>query len=186
MWEEPGSGGDDDDGANYDDSEVNELCGSLYEVSARCDKHYRSYSNKSKQAKYAEAVAQEDLTCDFIDSIVMGNYNEEGNIDMWPSVDQEGQEQPGWMGNSIYAQTAGAYASQVTPLQIFGLLLSILAVGILAVWSMTLHKSLSKTGPWRPRRGVHAVANPSQAEVDRQNSGIVMGRSQSNASYYVS
>jgi len=51
-------------------------------VSARCDKHYRSYSNRSRQSQYAEAVAQEDLTCDFIDSVVMGNYNEMGFVNL--------------------------------------------------------------------------------------------------------
>ena len=71
MWEKRGNNNDDDN-INYDDNEINELCENLYEVSARCDKHYRSYNSKSKQAKFAEAVAQEDLTCDFIDSVVMG------------------------------------------------------------------------------------------------------------------
>ena len=58
MWEEAGNT-DDDQNVNYDSIEINEICENLYMVSARCDKHYRSYNNKSKQAKYAEAVAQE-------------------------------------------------------------------------------------------------------------------------------
>jgi len=188
IWEEEGNADDDDDG-NYDDSEINELCENVYEVSARCDKHYRSYSNRSRQSQYAEAVAQEDLTCDFIDSVVMGNYNEMGfvNLDENYQVEGQGQRESSWMANNMYAEEYGHYITEVTPMQVFGLLASMLAVGILAVWSMTLHKSLTKKGPWRPRRGFrsNAPANAAQ-DLSRQNSGIVLGRSASNTSYYMS
>ena len=183
MWEEEGNNGD-DDSVNYDSDEINEICESLYEVSAHCDKHFRAYSNKSKQSKYAEAVAQEDLTCDFIDSVVMGNYNEAGFVDL--GDDYTIEKQSGWMTDSMYGQQYGHYITEVTPLQIFGLLASIMAVILLAVWSMTLHKSLTKGGPWRPRRGLQRPTSPTATDLDRQNSGIVMGRSQSNASYYMS
>lgn len=150
-------------------------------VSARCDKHYRSYNKKSKQAGYAEAVAQEDLSCDFIDSVVMGNYNEIGEISV--GDDYQIEAKSGMFKDNMYAEQYGHYISEVTPLQIFGLLASIAAVGILAVWSMSLHASLSKRGPWRPRRGLNN--EPASPDVTRQNSGIVMGRSQSNTSYYM-
>lgn len=190
MWTERGAGGDDDgDDTNYDNNEINELCENLYLVSARCDKHYRSYTNKSKQAKYAEAIAQEDLTCDFIDSIVMNNYNENGFVNL--GQDYQIERQAGWMSDNMYAQQYGQYAAEVSPLQIFGLVASILLVCILAVWSMMLHKSLTKAGPWRPRRGLRSPAPVSTnhagaADLSRQNSGIVMGRSASNTSYYMS
>jgi len=174
----------DDDGYNKN-GEINELCESVYMVSARCDKHFRSYNNKAKQAKYAEAMAQEDLTCDFIDSIVMGNYNEMGEIDMGDGYGR----QAGWLGSNMYAQEYGHYVTEVTPLQVFGLIASVLAVGILAMWSMTLHKSLTKAGPWRPTRGLRAHAaqsNAGAADVNRQNSGIMTARSASNTSYYMS
>jgi hypothetical protein len=54
----------------------------VHEVSVRCDEHFLSYNNMSKLAKYAKAFAREDLACNFIDSIVMGNNNEMGEIDM--------------------------------------------------------------------------------------------------------
>lgn len=187
MWQEDGNwGGDDDDSVNYDDDEINEICESLYEVSARCDKHYRSYSNRSKQAKFAEMMAQEDLTCDFIDSVVSNNYNEMGFVDLGNDYTVEGQ--PGWMANNMYAQQYGHYITEVTPLQIFGLIFSCLAVVILGMWSVSLHRSFSKQGPWRPRRGFRSNAAPNAAQTDlnRQNSGIVMGRSASNTSYYMS
>jgi len=192
LWTERGNGGDDDDGYQNKGNEINELCESVYEVSARCDKHYRAYNNKSKQAKYAEAMAQEDLTCDFIDSIVMGNYNEMGEIDMDQGEYGGARGQRAWMAKNMYAQQYGHYITEVTPLQIFGLIASIMAVCILGVWSMTLHKSLSKTGPWRPRQGYGVRSPPpaqnqaAAADLSRQNSGIMMGRSGSNASYYMS
>ena len=167
---------------NYD-YEINELCTNLYMVSARCDKHYRAYSSMSKNAKYAQAVAQEDLTCDFIDSVAVGNYGSDGFINVGNEYTVE--KSSGWMGNSMYAQEYGHYITEVTPLQIFGLIASILAVGILAVWSATLHKSLSKGGPWKPRRGLRN-ASPEQPDLTRQNSGVMMGRSASNTSYYMS
>ena len=133
-------------------------------------------------AKYAQAVAQEDLTCDFIDSVVMGNYNEMGfvNLDKY-DIQKQGQ---GWAGNNMRAQQVQQGLSEVTPFQIFGLIMSILAVVLLGVWSATLHKSLTKTGPWRPRRGVQSPA-PAGQDLNRTNSGIVLGRSASNQSYYM-
>ena len=166
---------------NYDD-DINELCTNLYMVSARCDKHYRAYSSMSKNAKYAEAVAQEDLTCDFIDSVAVGNYGADGFIKV---SNDYGVEKSSILGNSMYAQEYGHYITEVTPLQIFGLVASILSLIILGAWSATLHKSLSKGGPWRPRRGLRN-ASPEQPDVTRQDSGVMMGRSQSNTSYYMS
>mmetsp|Transcript_11153 Transcript_11153/g.23711 ORF Transcript_11153/g.23711 Transcript_11153/m.23711 type:complete len:703 (+) Transcript_11153:199-2307(+) len=180
LWEDRennnrGDGRNDDDDDNDDDSntgngEINELCENIYMVTARCDKHYRSYSSKINRAQYAEAVAQEDLTCDFIDSIVMGNYNEMGEVDM-----VRNQRQNGWTANNSYKQQKGHFA-EVSPLQIFGLIASIAAVCIFAMWSMTLHKSLSSNrGSWRPRRGMLSFASSraAEADIDRQNSGIM-------------
>ena len=162
-----------------DVTEINDICAYMYESSARCDKHYRAYSSQTKQAKYAEAVAQEDLTCDFIDSVVMGNFNEMGFVNLGSTYSVDGQT--GWMSDSALGQSISA----VSPLQIFGLVASIMAVVILATWSMTLHQSLTKGGPWRPRRGLRGETSDSNA-LSRQNSGIVLGRSMSNTSYYVS
>jgi hypothetical protein len=164
-----------DDGG--DASDITELCAYLYESSARCDKHYRAYNSQAQMAKYAEAVAQEDLACDFIDSVVMGNFNEMGfvNLDNMYGI-QNGD-------GSTIGQQYGKFVGKVSPLQIFGLVASLMAVVILAGWSMTLHQSLTKNGPWRPRRRADLVNANS---LDRQNSGIVLGRSMSNTSYYVS
>ena len=118
---------DDENEYNYDE-DINELCTNLYMVSARCDKHFRAYSSMSKNAKYAQAVAQEDLTCDFIESVAIGNYGADGFIKV---SDDYGVEKSSILGNSMYAQEYGHYITEVTPLQIFGLVASILSLIIL-------------------------------------------------------
>jgi hypothetical protein len=168
---------------NNDDGNINELCVALYETSARCDKHYRVYSSKTNSAKYADAVAAEDLTCDFIDSVILGNYDEIGFVNLGTTYTVE--KTSGFMADNLYAQKVNQMASEVTPLQVFGLISSLMAVAILGVWAATLHNSLSKGGPWRPRRGFRPAASPA-TDLDRQNSGIVLGRSASNTSYYMS
>ena len=182
---------------NYGEYEINEICENLYMVSSRCDKNLRSYNTKAKQAKYAEAIAQEDLTCNFIDSIVMGNYNEMGFVDLGNEYDAEAQG--GWLKNNMYAQEYGHYVSEVTLLQVFGLVASLLACGVLAAWIMSLHSSLSNRGPWRPRRGLNKEGASAgelghqdsgivmgRSDLGHQDSGIVMGRSDTESSHYIS
>ena len=177
MWSEGSKKQNDDDGQDveWENDEISEICENVYLASARCDKHYRSYNSRSKMMKFAQANAMEDLSCDFIDSIAMGNYNEMGNVNMKTDYTVEGQN-PGWMGNSMYAAEYGHLLTEVTGLQIMGLCLSILAVIILFMWAGSLHRSLSKAGPWKPRRGFRSSAPAAQADLSRQNSGIVMGR----------
>mmetsp|Transcript_22476 Transcript_22476/g.45035 ORF Transcript_22476/g.45035 Transcript_22476/m.45035 type:complete len:721 (+) Transcript_22476:161-2323(+) len=181
-----------DDG-NYDNDEINELCENLYLTSARCDKHYRSYSSKTKNEKYYDKALM-DLSCDFIDSVVEGNFDEDGFVILdevngrnYLSNNNTGATST-FLKNNLYYQEYGHYIEEVTPMQVFGLVASILAVAILGLWSAALHKSLTKNGgAWRPRRGINSanaagVTDP--VDISRQNSGIVMGRSRSNMSYY--
>jgi len=168
------------------DGEVNELCQTMYMYAARCDKHFRTYSARTKMAKYEALIAQEDLTCEFIESIVNDNYDEMGYVNLDADGNYNRESNSYLMNsNSIYAQRAGEGIAKVTPLQVFGLIGSLAACAILAVWSSSLHKSLSKGAPWRPRRGLNSSANQ-PGDLTRQDSGIVMGRSQSHASYYMS
>ena len=166
------------------DNDINELCVALYEYSARCDKHYRVYNSKTSSAKYGDAVAVEDLTCDFIDSVVMGNYNEMGFVDI--GTDYTVEVTSGFLADNAYAQKVNQEIHNVSPLQVFGLIASLMACAILGAWAATLHNSLTKAGPWRPRRGFRTTTASPDQEIDRQNSGIVVGRSASNISYYMS
>ena len=176
---------------NYND-EVNELCENMYMASARCDKHYRYYSSKTKYAKYAAATSVMDLNCDFIDSVVMGNYDEMGFINL-NNTDYNPAAKSGFLSSNMYVEEYGHYVTEVSPLQIFGLCASLLACAILGLWSYALNHSI-RNGKvsWRPRKGTQSNSLAA-ADLSRQDSGIVMGRSasnmeraKSNASYYMS
>eukprot|EP00804_Cyclotella_cryptica_P010924 CCRYP_018989-RA/>CCRYP_018989-RA protein AED:0.19 eAED:0.19 QI:0/0.66/0.5/1/1/1/4/310/718 len=174
---------------NEFNDEVNDLCINMYLASARCDKHYKSYSTTNKNAKMTNYYANQDLTCEFIQSVVEGNYNEMGfvNVNLANSTESSGNI----LTNSIYYEEYGHYVQEVSPLQIFGLVASLLACAILGIWSATLARSLA-TGkaPWRPRRGV-SNAPASASAMERNDSGIVLGRSatmergRSTSSYYM-
>eukprot|EP00984_Skeletonema_dohrnii_P035994 scaffold36480_cov155-Skeletonema_dohrnii-CCMP3373.AAC.1 len=88
------------------------------------------------------------------------------------------------INGNLYVQEYGQGLAEVSPMQIFFLVLTISACAILAAWSSTLHKSLTKGGlKWKPTRG----AGAEEDEIARQSSGILVGRSQSNhSSYYMS
>lgn len=160
-----------DDDAYGDD--ITELCENLYMVSARCDKHFRSYDSRAKMAKYAEAVAQEDLTCDFIESIVMGNYDEMGFVNSANMQRYNPETKSGMLADSMLWEQYGGKFQEVSPLQIFGLIASCLAFSVLAVMAIALNGSVRKDGMrWRPRsRGRLA---------DLGSDNVTMGRSQSD------
>lgn len=154
------------------DEEVNELCENLYAVSARCDKHYRSYSNKYKQQANQDVAAIDNLACDFIDAVVMGSYDEMGflnlnNTDYNPSV------KSGFLSNSMYYEE---YFRQVSPFQIFMLVFSVAACVILGLWVVSLHKSFNKKGIWQPRRGKKQHTNSDAHDLERKDSGIELAR----------
>ena len=170
--------------ANYDSEEINDLCINAYQKAARCDKHFRGYNTRNKNMKkntnYAEALAQEDLTCDFIDSVIMGRFTEDGFVNL---EDDYSPKTSGWLGNTMYGQKTSQAISEVSPLQVFGLVASIASLVLLGVWSAALQKSLRK-GPWTPHRRRSNMLEPKDG-ISRNPSGIMMGRSASEASYYV-
>ncbi|KAL3943028.1 MAG: hypothetical protein SGBAC_002887 [Bacillariaceae sp.] len=67
----------DDDG----NAQVNDMCQELYQESAKCegahgfDNGYASYDND-----YQNQLAQEEIVCDFIDSLKAGSYDDYGEI----------------------------------------------------------------------------------------------------------
>jgi hypothetical protein len=118
-----------------------------------------------------------DFQCDFIDSVVTGNYDEMGFV----VLDQENITNPSFLAGlmektfSLRTTNGMAPASVVTPLQVFGLCASIFSCCILGLWAMALRsgKKMPMKG-WKPRRAQPAIA--------RQDSGIMLGRSD-EASY---
>lgn len=161
-----------------------DLCTNMYLASARCDKHYKSYSSSNKNSKMTNYYANQDLSCEFIQSVVEGNYNEMGFVNIDTNTTATGNI----LTNSIYYEEYGHYIQEVSPLQIFGLCASILACAILALWAGSLKGVVSNVkAPWRPRRGVNTAAIP----ASRQDSGIALNRSatmergRSTSSYYM-
>jgi hypothetical protein len=164
--------------------EIANICDAVFMQSARCDKTLNNWWTRKRNAKYAESNALQDLSCEFIDNMRMGKYDTEGNVIMDANRLYKEDGAKGLNGN-LYVQEYGQGLEEVSPMQMFFLVLSISACVILGAWSTSLHKSLTKGGNWRPRRG--AEAGDGEVGVSRQGSGIVMGRSQSNnTSYYLS
>jgi len=169
------------------ESEINELCSNLYQSSARCDKNFNSYKYKQEidQGEYGEYFASEDLVCEFIDSVAQRNYGEDGFVD----VDEEDYipNTQKW-GTNMRAQQYGQAVQKVTGMQVFGLVMSLALLAGLAMWAGSLHKSLSKSNAaWRPKKGMASTETDTGVEdLRRENSGVVMGRSATNTSYYMS
>lgn len=176
--------GSDDDYLNTYDDEVNDLCLNLYMASARCDKHFRSYSSQGRNSKIANYYSRMDLSCDFIESVVMGNYDEMGFLVLENST--EVASSSNFLTSA--ASTYNNFTQQVTPLQIFGLCASILACAIFSVWALVLTRNISPPRFWRQRRTGARNNAPASGPITRQNSGIVLGRSatteQDTAPYY--
>jgi len=170
------------DDAVFDDTEITDLCENLYKQSARCDRHFRNYATKTKMSQYYDKELMQ-LSCDFIDSVVMGKYDEMGFLIVENSNTTVPNVEKSFLKNNIYYEEYGHYIEEVTGLQVFGLVASILAVCLLGLWSAALHRSLSNKGPWRPRRLNNVSASNDPVALSRQNSGIVFGRSQ--GSYYM-
>ena len=157
----------------------------MYLASARCDKHYKSYSSNNKKSKLTGYYSNQDLSCEFISSVVDGNYNEMGFVNLELS---NATDSGNILTNSIYYEEYGHYVQEVSPLQIFGLCASLGACAILALWAASLGRTVANVkAPWRPRRGVNTAAVPAA----RQDSGIALNRSatmergRSTSSYYM-
>ena len=169
--------------SHISNGEIADICDAVFMQSARCDKTLNNWWQRKMNAKYAESNALQDLSCEYIDNMRMGKYDAEGNVVMDANRLYKEGEVKGCSGN-IFIQEYGQGIQEVSPMQIFFLVLSISACAILGVWSTSLHKSLTKGG-WKPRPGVEVGGD--EVGVSRQNSGIVIGRSQSNnTSYYMS
>ena len=160
--------------------EIADICDAVFMESVRCDKTLKNWWRHKANYNYAESVALQDVSCAYIDNMRMGKYDTEGNVVM----DKNRLYNEDGSGGNLLVEEYGQGIKKISPLQVLMLVLSISACVVLAGWSSSLHKSLSKGGlSWKPRKG----AGADDAEVTRTSSGIVMGRSQSNnTSYYMS
>ena len=167
---------------------MSELCEMVYETSAHCNKNFKSFRKGQLSARQWKEM---QLSCSFIDSIEMGNYDEFGYVNLKENWNYRNPEnQPEWVRDNKYANEFDQVSRDVSPLQVFFLIFSILACVILAAWSKSLHSSLTKKETWAPGREwkfknfFHRQSAPSIAPA---NSGIEASRVRSDAtSYYVS
>ena len=111
-----------------EEPEVIEMCQQLYEAAAKCEKTNGFDDGYSNYDGYSNQLSQEEVVCDFIDSIKAGSYDEEGEIVV--------------NGGSI---TTGGGA-KTTGGQKFALTFFILGTVGLAAYAAMLHSKLTKGG----------------------------------------
>jgi hypothetical protein len=123
--------------------------------------------------------ANEETVCNFIDNLQTQKYDEYGEIVLDPykngySIDFLGTN---WRDpDQVKAQ---AEKAGVTVGQAVGLSITMAACLVMGVWACCLHSTLARKNiPWRPKRG----KNTDPTDINRQSSGIVLGRSQSGMS----
>jgi len=126
-WEIPEQNDQNDQNDEEEEVEVNEMCQTLYEASAKCESKY-GFDNWWKDYEdYANQYVQEDLVCDFISSLGNGNYDEDGEIIL--------------SGSSSSGGGLGATGGQKFALTVF-----VLSTVGLAVYGASLHSQLTKGG----------------------------------------
>jgi len=113
---------------NQDADEVIELCEQLYDEAAKCEKTHGFDNGYADYYGYENQLAQEEVVCDFMQSLKSGTYDEEGEIIVTGASSTIGGGQ---------ATTAGQKAA-----------LSIFVVGTvgLAIYAAMLHSKLVRGG----------------------------------------
>jgi len=153
------------------------MCEELYYESAKCNKNLENNDYNAYQS-YNQA-AQEGVVCDYIESLLAGDYDESGEIvlqpDKWWNFNISN-----WQDKSEYLQELNAIKTMssktMEPWQIAAVVLSTLGCLVMWIWACCLHGALMRKNiPWRPRRTKETPAD----DISRQNSGIVLGRSSS-------
>ena len=109
-----------------DADEVNELCEDLYNYAAKCESIHGFDNGYSNYDGYENQIAQEELVCDYIQSIKAGTYDEEGEINV----------------RGASASIGGG--SRTTGGQKFALTFFILGTVGLAAYAAVLHSKLTK------------------------------------------
>jgi hypothetical protein len=139
------------------------MCSSLYQNSAPCNKHMDNYEYLSMFMSEEEKM-YEDRYCSFIDNIVYGAYDDQGEI----LLKREQFDFEDWRNPDQYRKL------KLPVGQAIGLAVSIiLCVTLLAAAVYTKRSLTRQSTPWKPTRSM----DPNS--LSRQNSGIVMGRSRS-------
>uniref|UniRef100_A0A7S1Y4W5 Uncharacterized protein n=2 Tax=Grammatophora oceanica TaxID=210454 RepID=A0A7S1Y4W5_9STRA len=130
MVDEDENANDDANNNGNDDAEpeVVDMCQALYEAAAKCEKNHGFDEGYSNYYGYENQLAQEEIVCDFIDSLGSGTYDEDGEIIVG--------------GQNKFASGG----SKTTGGQKFALTFFILGTVGLAIYAAMLHAKLTKGG----------------------------------------
>jgi hypothetical protein len=140
------------------------FCSAMYYKSAHCNVHLENYS----QVNASEIeITQETRNCAFIDNIIYGTFDEQGDIELTSPVFDFSD----WKNPEQYRKV------KLPAGQAVSLALSVLLVVSLSATAIFMNRSLHrKDMPWRPRRfGRHVDPH----SLSRNPSGITLGRSRS-------
>ena len=126
--EEDENAQDDDAAADEEEKEpeVLEMCEQLYEAAAKCEKTNGFDDGYANYDGYANQLAQEEVVCDFVESLKAGSYDESGEI----------------VVNGANSSIGGG--SETTGGQKFALTFFILGTFGLAGYAAMLHSKLTK------------------------------------------
>jgi len=111
------------------EAEVMEICQNIYEEAAKCENAHGFSSGFENNADYVNQAENEDVVCDFIDSIKQGSYDSEGEISLY-----------GANNNNVKGGT------QTTGGQKFFLVAFIVGTVGLGAYAGMLHSKLTKGG----------------------------------------
>jgi hypothetical protein len=109
-----------------DADEVIDMCEQLYDEAAKCEKTHGFDDGYANYYGYENQLAQEEVVCDFMQSLKSGTYDEEGEIIV------------------SGASTTGRGGKSTTGGQKFALTFFILGTVGLAVYAAMLHSKLTK------------------------------------------
>jgi len=111
-----------------EEPEVTDMCQALYEGAAKCEKSHEFDGGYADYDDYANQYSQEEVVCDFINSIESGTYEDNGEISLYGAG----------------STTNGG--SDTTGGQKFALTFFILGSVALAGYAAMLHNKLTKGG----------------------------------------
>jgi len=156
---------------NDDADDITEVCENLYGYSAKCNRHISGATSKSYQSY--EQEDNEYAVCSYIASVVTGSYDENGYIYVNPLS---------FEADNKYNQysTIAVRKQVVTADQILGLTVFSFIVLGMSIHASLLHNKISQKAAMVE---TSKPANPA-ANLQRENSGIMMARSTTIDSTY--
>ena len=155
----------DDEMENEENGGIYEVCGMLYEASAKCNKHLAE--DDTFEGSYQQE-ANEDDVCSFTASLVENNYDEYGEV----ILESAEWELSKWKQINAYKQDMQAVSS----IQLLGLFFSVGLVVALFSYTLYLRYKLTRRVPWTFGFGKDAEAAHA-GKLGRAGSGITMQRS---------